>query len=264
MTSVSSEISIREATVDFKVYGARSRSLKNRLVDLFLSKGGQGPGKETTIRALNGVSLCLKPGDRLGVVGPNGSGKTTLLRLMAGIYEPSRGSAVSTGRVASIIDLGFGLDQEATGYENIILRGLYLGLSPAELKARTPEIAEFSGLGGSLAYPLRTYSSGMILRLAFSVCTCLEPDILLMDEWLTVGDLEFIEKARQRVTKLWDRSEIVVLASHSGPLIRRLCNRAVMLLEGEIRAQGETEEVLSVYRSWVREKRQGLAGKTMT
>ncbi len=262
MMASSAEISLEKVSVDFKVYGARSRSLKSRLTGLVLNRRSDGEHVDPVIRALDGIDLQLKPGDRLGIVGPNGSGKTTMIRVMAGIYKPSRGEARVKGRVASIIDLNFGLDSEATGYENIILRGLYLGLSPGEVKNRTDEIADFSGLGDSLSYPLRTYSSGMVLRLAFSVCTCLDPDILLMDEWLTVGDLEFIEKARRRVTDLWDRSEIVVLATHSGALLRRLCNRALMLINGRVEVFGEVEEVLSHYHSWVQARQDAIAGET--
>ena len=186
----------------------------------------------TSVRALDDLSLTLREGDRLGVFGHNGAGKSTLLRTLAGFYPPRSGSVVREGTVASFLDPMFGLDPTATGYENIHLRGLSMRLSATEIARLSPAIAEFSGLGDYLSLPLRTYSSGMIMRLAFSISTSVRADILLLDEWLSVGDEEFRTRAEERMREVADHAGILVLATHSPELIHRECNRAVKLEHG--------------------------------
>lgn len=188
--------------------------------------------KEPTVVALQNVSFQLRPGDRLGLIGSNGSGKTTLLRCLAGVYMPDRGVVEVDGSIASLLDLNLGIDPSATGIENIRLRGLVAGLSPAEISTKVDEIGEFSGLGPFLAMPMKTYSSGMQARLAFATATAVEADVLLMDEWIAVGDAEFRQQAHARLASLVERAHIMVLASHDHYLLRSLCNKVMRLDHG--------------------------------
>ena len=236
-------------TVDFPVYSATARSLKNRL--LRRGTGGRiarGSGSALWVRALEDVSLAFEHGDRIGLVGHNGAGKSTLLRVLAGAYEPTRGHVRRRGRTASLLSVSLGIDSEATGYENIMTRGLFLGLMPGQVRERMEEIAEFTELGGYLAMPVHTYSAGMRLRLAFAVCTCFEPEILLMDEWLGVGDPSFVEKAKRRLREFVDRAGILVLASQNAALLERICDTGVLLDTGRVKAHGPIGEVLREYR----------------
>ena len=227
-------ISLKNASVSFPIYGAGSASLKKTLA---ASVTGGRLGQETGVRvveALSGINLELKRGDRLGLIGHNGAGKSTLLRTLAGVYEPSSGDFVRQGTVASLIDPSLGIEGDATGIENIMLRGLVMGMSKKEVDALTPDICEFSGLGEYVNMPVRTYSTGMMMRLAFSISTSVQADILLMDEWLSVGDAEFTEKAEKRMRDVVSKSGILVLASHSPELIKKECNRVIHLEHGRI------------------------------
>ncbi len=183
-------------TVDLPIYNARTRSLKSNL--LFKGTGGRigrDESNHVSVRALDNLSISIDHGDRIGLIGPNGAGKTTLLRVLAGVYQPTKGHIWRQGRTVSLFETSLGIDYESTGYENMILRGLLLGLSPSEVRERVDEIAHFTELGNYLEMPVRTYSAGMMLRLAFAVCTCRTPEILLLDEWIGVGDAAFVEKA---------------------------------------------------------------------
>ena len=227
-------ISLKNASVSFPIYGAGSASLKKTLA---ASVTGGRLGQETGVRvveALSGINLDLKSGDRLGLIGHNGAGKSTLLRLLAGVYEPSSGDFVRQGTVASLIDPSLGIEGDATGLENIMLRGLVMGMSKKEIDALTPDICEFSGLGEYVNMPVRTYSTGMMMRLAFSISTSVQADILLMDEWLSVGDADFTAKAEKRMRDVVSKSGILVLASHSPKLIQKECNRVIHLEHGRI------------------------------
>ena len=168
--------------------------------------------------------------------------------MLSGIYEPPHGRIVIEGTTASLLDISLGMDADATGYENILLRSAILGLGPAEAAARIPEIAAFTELGAHLGLPLRTYSSGMSLRLAFAISTCVQPEILLLDEVIGAGDTHFMEKAQQRMAEMTDRAKILVIASHAAPQITRLCNKALLLHEGQILAFGPIDTVLERYR----------------
>ena len=246
--STDTSLQLAGVTVDFPVYSTDSRSLKNDL--LRKSTGGRigrSAGNRLSVRALEDVNLALGRGDRLGLIGANGSGKTTLLRVLAGVYEPTRGRVRRQGRVASLFDISLGIDPGATGYENIMMRGMFLGLAPAEVRERRDEIAAFTELGDYLAMPVHTYSTGMMLRLAFAVCTCIEPEILLMDEWIGVGDAAFVEKAEGRLAGFVARAGILVLASHNPALLERTCATGVLLDSGRVRAFGPIGEVLREY-----------------
>ena len=248
MSAVAS-LRLESVTVDFPVYNARARSLKNRL--LHHGTGGRiarDSNNRLCVRALDDVSLMFEHGDRIGLVGHNGAGKSTLLRVLAGAYEPTRGRVRRRGRTASLLSVSLGIDPEATGYENIMTRGLFLGLMPRQVRERIEEIAEFTELGGFLAMPVHTYSAGMRLRLSFAVCTCFEPEILLMDEWLSVGDPSFVEKARHRLKEFVGRAGILVLASQNVALLERICVTGVLLEAGRVKAYGPIGELLREYR----------------
>jgi len=227
-------ISLKNVSVSFPIYGAGSASLKKTLAS---SVTGGRFGKETgvnVVQALSNINLELESGDRLGLVGHNGAGKSTLLRALAGVYEPSAGEFVRQGTVASLIDPALGIEPDASGVENIMLRGLVMGMSKRQIDDLTPDICEFSGLGEYVNMPVRTYSTGMLMRLAFSISTSVEADILLMDEWLSVGDADFTAKAEQRMKDVVAKSGILVLASHSPELIAKECNRVIHLEHGRI------------------------------
>ena len=238
---------LEEVGVEIPIYDASTRSLKNSI--MAATSGGRlaTSADHVVVRALEGINLEFDHGDRIGLVGHNGAGKSTLLRVLGGVYQPTSGTISSRGRTASLFDLSLGMDMEGTGYENIQLRGLMLGMTRRQIARKMDEIAEFTDLGDYLAMPIRTYSSGMRLRLAFAVSTCIEADILLLDEWLSVGDAHFVEKAQKRLRDMISRSGILVLASHNNELIRTMCNKAVFLEKGRIVSFGPCEEVLRSY-----------------
>lgn len=242
-------ISLRDVNVEFPIYqGGGGRSLKKAL--LRASTGGNiGRDKDNRVlvRALRNVSLNISHGDRVGLIGGNGAGKTTLLRVMAGVYEPVSGTAQINGRISPLFDVGLGLNPEATGLENIMLRGLYMGMRPKEIAEHTREISEFTELGDYLSMPVRTYSAGMTLRLAFAVATCAHPEILLMDEWILAGDSRFLDKARRRLEHFISRSSIMVLASHTEDLLRQWCTKLILLDRGQVVTVGTPDEVIGQY-----------------
>ncbi|MEY4427237.1 MAG: hypothetical protein RL535_1535 [Pseudomonadota bacterium] len=228
-------IIINNMTVDFPIYGIASRSFKNTF--LRSATGGRvarNASDKVVIRAIDNMSLNLKEGDRVGIYGHNGSGKSTLLKVMAGVYAPVSGTCEVTGRISSMLNLLLGMHPDSTGYENIYLRGKILGLSRDEIEMITQDVVDFAGLGDYMEMPLRTYSSGMAMRLGFSVSTSIPADILLMDEWMSVGDADFMEKANTRLAGLLDNAKILVLASHSEETIRKNCNKLVRLDHGQI------------------------------
>jgi ABC-2 type transport system ATP-binding protein len=243
-------IDVHGACVEFPIFDAKTRSLKKAVLGSVGRAGGKigTDTKVPIIEALRDITISLRHGDRVGLIGHNGAGKSTLLRLLSGIYEPTRGSARIIGKVAPVFDLGVGMDPEISGYENIIIRGLFLGMSRKQMEARAEEIAEFTELGDYLAMPLRTYSTGMRVRLALGVVTSINPEILLLDEGIGAVDAAFLEKARDRLTALVERSGILVLASHSEEFLVELCTSALWLDHGEIRDQGELPHVLAHYK----------------
>jgi ABC-2 type transport system ATP-binding protein len=246
-TSREPHVSTRNAWVEFPIFDAKSRSLKKA----FLGKAGGTIGRNTSnvvvIEALRDITLSLNTGDRVGLVGHNGAGKSTLLRLLSGIYEPTRGSATVTGRVAPVFDLGVGMDPEISGFENIIIRGLFLGQTRKQMAAKVDEIADFTELGDYLSMPLRTYSTGMRVRLAMGVVTSIDPEILLLDEGIGAVDAEFMKKARTRLQDLVARSGILVFASHSNEFLAQLCKTAMWIDHGTIKMAGGIEDVVRAY-----------------
>ncbi|BAU94578.1 O-antigen export system ATP-binding protein [Corynebacterium suranareeae] len=235
------------ACVDFPIFDAKSRSMKKAFLGAAGGAIGRNQDNVVVVEALKDINLHLREGDRVGLVGHNGAGKSTLLRLLSGIYEPTRGSADIRGRVAPVFDLGVGMDPEISGYENIIIRGLFLGQTRKQMKAKMEEIADFTELGEYLSMPLRTYSTGMRIRLALGVVTSIEPEILLLDEGIGAVDAAFMAKARNRLQALVERSGILVFASHSNDFLAQLCNTALWVDHGQIRDAGLVPDIVEAY-----------------
>jgi lipopolysaccharide transport system ATP-binding protein len=243
-------IEFKNVCVDFPIYNANGRSLKKRLLQV--ATGGQlGSDQQgrVVVRSLENLTFKLEKGDRLGLIGHNGAGKSTLLRLLSGVYFPSAGTASVEGELGSLIDISLGIDHEATGRENIFIRGALLGMSKRRIDDELDNIIEFSDLGDFVDMPVRTYSSGMHLRLAFAVSTIMRPEILLMDEWLSVGDESFKHKAEARMSELVQSTEILVLATHSRDLLLHTCNKALWLEHGRMRMLGDAAEIANAYFS---------------
>lgn len=228
-------ITARNIVVDFPVYGAEHRSLKTSLLRAAIG-GAFAPDSSdgVVVRALDDISFEFKEGDRVGLVGHNGSGKSTLLRVIAGAYEPVRGAIDVRGTIASMLSITLGLDLEATGYENIFLLGAIMGRSRQQMRECFEDICNFAELGEFVYLPVRTYSQGMLMRLAFAVATSTPADIVLMDEWLSVGDESFAVKAQARIGTLLENAKILFLASHSEELVRRNCNWLLRLAHGRL------------------------------
>ena len=253
---------LENVNVEFPIYGSSSRSLKQSLFSA--GTGGRlalDASERTVVQALTNVSLELHDGDRLGLIGGNGAGKTTLLRVMSGIYEPTAGSVVTEGYVVPFFGGSLGIDMDLPGYDNIMLRGRILGFSRREIKRRAEEIAAFTDLHDFLHLPVRTYSAGMRVRLAFAISTSVDADILLFDEGLGVGDAAFMTKAQDRLMSFVERSGLLVLATHSEQLMNRICNKAIWLNRGEIAAFGPVDEVMHRYRLHVRQSKINATAK---
>jgi lipopolysaccharide transport system ATP-binding protein len=241
-------IRFENVNVEFPIFNANGRSLTSRLLEV--ATGGRldkDPNGRVLVRALQGINFEIVEGERVGLLGHNGAGKSTMLRVLSRVYTPQSGVAKIDGRITSLIDISLGINPEASGRENIFVRGTLLGLSKSEITSKFEEIVEFSELGDFIEMPVRTYSSGMHLRLAFAVSTVLKPEILLMDEWLSVGDESFRNKAEDRLTSLVDSAKILVIASHSRKLIEKTCTRAIWMEHGQVRMDGPAEEVAAAY-----------------
>lgn len=228
-------ISIKNLTVEFKVYGSSSRSLKNEL--LSQATGGriaENTDDAITVKALDNVSLEINDGDRIGLVGHNGAGKSTLLRTLAGIYKPTAGSIEIEGTIGTLIDPSAGMDPEATGIENIYLRGYVLGMTKKEIDENVDEIAEFTELGDFLHLPVKTYSAGMFSRLGFAISTAISPDILLIDEGVGAGDAGFMERINQRLNEFFFKTKIIIFASHNQQLLDEICHKNLLIDTGRL------------------------------
>lgn len=242
------QIKLTNLSVNFPVFNYRGQSIKSQI--LKFATGGTVDASENgqiNVRALDSIDLQLNEGDRLALLGGNGAGKSTLLRVMAGVYHPSSGRMEVQGKIASLIDISLGINAESTGRENIYTRAALLGIPKSEVSEKFHEITEFSDLGEFIDLPVRTYSSGMQLRLAFAVSTILKPEILIMDEWLSVGDEAFKSKADERLSSMIGGTKIMVLASHSRELVTSTCNKAIWLENGRIRASGTAAKVAAEY-----------------
>lgn len=241
---------LENVNAHFPIYGAQQRSLRKALLQRATGGSIEREGKHServVVKALNDISLTLHDGDRVGLIGHNGAGKSTLLKLIAGIYEPVSGMVKVEGRVTPLFDAMPGLDGEDTGYENIITSGMLIGMTRQQIEAKIPAIEEFCELGDYLNLPVRTYSTGMTMRLGFALVTALDPGVLLMDEGFGTGDLRFAERARARMKEFIGRSQIMVLASHSDSTIRSMCNKAIMLEAGRVVAFGPVDDICERY-----------------
>ena len=241
-------IDFQGVCIDFPIYNSSGRSLKKRLMRV--ATGGQVNADAdgvVVVRALDDLSFRIEDGERVALLGHNGAGKTTLLRVLSSVYAPTAGRAEIHGKLGSLIDISLGIDPEASGLENIYIRGRLLGLSAEEIHARTPEIVEFSELGDFIEMPVRTYSTGMHMRLAFTISTTLRPEILLMDEWLSVGDETFQQKAEARMTDVVQSTSILVIATHSRELALKTCTRALWLEHGKIKMDDTPQAVCDAY-----------------
>lgn len=242
------KISLKDVCVDIPVFNSQGRSLKKTVMGIATGgKIGLTEAGKTIVRSLDNINLDIKPHERVGLLGHNGAGKSTLLRVLGKVYQPSSGYAEIIGDVGSLIDISLGIDPEATGIENIYLRAALLRIPKIEVDKSLSELIEFTQLGSFIEMPVRTYSTGMHIRLAFAVSTMISPDILLMDEWLSVGDLAFQKKAEERLNKLIDRSNVLVIASHSRQLIEKCCTRAIWLEHGKIRMDDNPAIVCKEY-----------------
>jgi len=239
-------ISLNQVGVRFDVStAADGHTLKGFLASL----RNRASRPSNVIEALKSVTLDIRAGERVGLIGHNGAGKSTLLKVMAGIYPPTSGIAKTVGHVCPLFEFATGFEYNRSGWENIRIRAMLLGMSPDEIEEKLPEIAEFSGLGNFLDYPTRTYSSGMFVRLAFAVSTSVNPEILLLDEVMGAGDLAFTEKANVRMREFMAQGKILVFSSHSLDLLADYCNRTVWLDHGIVIDDGPTPEVVARYKS---------------
>lgn len=212
------------------------------LTDLYFART-----RRDVVTILDRISFTLNPGERLGLIGANGAGKSTLLRLLAGIYTPSSGELVVNGTAKGLFSISLGMYQEATGLENIYMRGLQMGLRLKEIKKMVPEVIAFAELEDAIENPLNTYSTGMRTRLAFSISTMIEPDILLLDEWIGAGDARFTGKVQARMNGLVEDSSGLVLATHNTTLMKRLCTKGLVLSKGKMAFYGDLDEALDLY-----------------
>jgi len=240
-------VTIAGVSVFFPLYHGNSRSLKKTVVAAASGRLGQDKQSRVVVEALRDVSFTLASGDRLALIGGNGAGKTTLLRTIAGIYEPVMGQVRVQGSLSALLDTTLGMNIECTGRENIMLRALYSGLSRSELRRLEDDVAEFAGLGDFMDLPLRTYSSGMLVRLGFAMATAIRPQILLMDEWFLAGDAEFLERAKKRLEDMVRGAEILVLSTHQIFVVQEWCTRVLWLDQGRIRQDGAPHTVLASY-----------------
>jgi ABC-type polysaccharide/polyol phosphate transport system ATPase subunit len=238
-------IELHQASLRFINYADKQYSLKRAALDLVLRR--EGPEPKAEFWALRDISFTIEHGTRVGLVGGNGAGKSTLLRMLARIYPPTSGKVAIRGNVAPLIEMGAGFNAELSGTDNILLNGAMLGFSRKQMLGKVEGIYEFSGLREFADLPLKYYSSGMYMRLAFSIATEVDPEILILDEALGVGDAAFIDKAKARIRNLLDRSKAVILVSHDMASLRELCTRGLWLQQGRLMADGPIDEVVDRY-----------------
>jgi ABC-2 type transport system ATP-binding protein len=242
------KINLESVSVEFPVYSINSRSIKNQFIRLGTgAKVLADANKQFVVRGLDNINLTIEHGECVGLIGHNGAGKSTFLRTLANIYEPTNGRVTIEGSVSAMLDISNGIESECTGYENIMIHGILNGLTRKQIAAKVEEIADFTGLGDYLYMPVRTYSSGMRVRLGFAVATSINSEILLLDEIFGAGDSEFMKKSRSKMVSLLEQASIVVLATHSDELIKEFCNKALLLESGRVKCFGPVDEVLAVY-----------------
>ena len=242
-------IELDNLCLTFRVRQLRRITLKEFLVRRMFRKSANPVMK---VNALRNINLIVREGERLGVVGHNGAGKSTLLKVLAGIYPPTRGKRIMDGRISSLFDIALGFESDADGWENISYRGYLQGETPRSIRAKMNQIAEFSELGDFLDMPVRYYSAGMLVRLAFSIATAIEPEILLVDEVLSVGDMSFQDKARQRMRDMMSKARLIVVVSHDLVSLNKLCDRGIWMDHGQIRQEGTMKDIVNAYTESVK------------
>lgn len=249
---MSTFIKLENISISYARQGVDSNNLKRHLLK-YLTLNQYKPVQEDliSVSALKDISLNIYEGERVGLIGINGSGKTTLLKVLAHILYPTRGEMTIHGKINSIFDPSLGMDPFASGVENIKIRCMLLGIKDEDIPEKTVEIIKFSDLGNAVYRPLKTYSAGMAMRLAFSIATCIKPEILVMDEWLSAGDAKFVSKALDKMRTLIDHSRILVLASHSEDILTKWCNRVIWLENGLIIKDGAPASVLQEYNNYI-------------
>ncbi len=243
-------INLKHVNLSFPIYGADMQSLKKKIIHV--TTGGLikcGQNKVLMVQALRDITFKIQEGDRIGLIGSNGAGKSTLLRVLAGIYQPTSGYINVKGKVSALLNVMLGLNPELNGFENITLRCILQGMSFEEIQQRKSEIAEFTELDDYLMMPIRTYSAGMRVRLAFAIATAIEPEILILDEVISAGDAHFMNKAQQRIHRLINTSKSLILASHDSFTIKAICNKIIVLKSGEMVFFGDTDEGIAFYNA---------------
>lgn len=240
---------MKNVTLDYRLYHDRAVTLRETMMNFFNRKT-----RIEHFRALSDVSFNIEPGESVAVIGSNGAGKSTTLKLLAGIYKPTSGVSDSAGRIASLLDLGVGFHPDLTGEENLMLNGALLGLGRIEMKKLVPEIAEYAELERFMDTPVKYYSNGMFMRLGFSLATAVDPDILLIDEVLAVGDMRFQDKCYERINEFQEQGKTIIFVSHDLEAVSRLCRRAIWLNNGSIKMDGTAESVLSGYLETAQKK----------
>jgi len=239
-------IKARDLGVTFSIYNSKTRSFRNHIIS---AVGGRAHNHDGTtyIEALNNINLDINHGDRVAILGHNGSGKSTMLKVISGVYEPTAGHIESNGDISSLTDIGMGMDPENSGHHNIIMRCIFMGMTIKEAKEKVKEIVDFSELHDYIHLPMRTYSTGMYMRLALTIATSTAPDILIMDEMIGAGDGDFIKKARKRTLDFIQKTKVMVISSHDMSIVNELCNRAIWLEKGKIIADGDVESITKEY-----------------
>ena len=240
-------IEAKGVSLDFPLYHASGRSLKKTLMGSVSRRMGQDNRHRVVVQALRDISFRLEAGDRLGLIGSNGAGKTTLLRTLAGIYEPAEGTIRVQGSLNALLDPNLGMNPNLTGRENIMLRGLYSGLTGREITQLEADVRRFADMDEFMGLPVRIYSAGMIIRLGFALATAIRPQVLLMDEWFLAGDANFMERARTRLEDMVRGAEILVLSTHNTDALLDWCNRLIWMEQGRIHRAGPTVEILEEY-----------------
>ncbi len=236
-------IKINNLSIEYPLFDSTNTSIKSTLINLV--KRTHQP--ESVYTAIDNLTLEIENGDRVCLIGSNGAGKSTLLKSIAGILSPSRGEINILGQLSTLLDFATGFEMEMTGYDNIIIRGLLLGMTLEEITSKRDEIAEFADLGDFINQPLKTYSSGMFVRLAFAVATSIRPDVLIIDEIVGAGDASFADKANDRMMGMLEHGNIIIMATHSPELALKICNRGIWLDKGKIKMDGPIDTVLNKY-----------------
>lgn len=239
-----SSIVLNDLSLDFHLY--RQKGIKDMLI-----RGQQEKKEIGIVHALKHINMELHDGDRLGIIGHNGAGKSTLLKVLGGIYQPTQGIREVQGKPTCLFELATGFEMESSGYDNIELRGAMLGMTPREIEQKKHEIAEFSELGDHLYRPVKYYSSGMFLRLAFSISTSIAPQILLLDEVVAAGDAAFVDKASRKLSNMVEEVDILVFVSHSMPQICSFCNKCIWMADGRIIKSGAPQEITREYMEYM-------------